>query len=34
MTSAPYAEKGRRLIEQAVLCGLLSVVPEEIGTPE
>jgi hypothetical protein len=34
MTSAPYAEKGRRLIEQAVLCGLLSVVSGEVGTPE
>ena len=34
MTSTPYAEKGRRLIEQAVLRGSLSLVPGKVGQPE
>ena len=34
MTSAPYAKKGRRLIEQAALHGLLSLVPGKVGKAE
>lgn len=34
MTSAPYAGKGRRLIEQAALHGLLSLLPGKDGKVE
>jgi hypothetical protein len=34
MTSAPYAEKGRRLIEQAALRGALSLLPGKDGKVE
>lgn len=34
MTSAPYAAKGRRLIEQAALHGLLSLLPGKVGKAE
>ncbi|PWB80728.1 MAG: hypothetical protein C3F08_03710 [Candidatus Methylomirabilota bacterium] len=34
MTSGPYAAKGRRLIEQVVLRGILSLVPRNGGQPE
>jgi hypothetical protein len=34
MTSAPYAEKGRRLIDQAVLRGSLSLLPGKVDKQE
>lgn len=34
MTSAPYAAKGRRLIEQAALDGLLSLLPGKVEEAE
>lgn len=34
MTSAPYATKGRRLIEQAALLGLLLPVPGKVEKAE
>jgi hypothetical protein len=34
MTSAPYAAKGRRLIEQAAAHGLLRLLPEKVAAAE
>lgn len=34
MTSTPYAEKGRRLIEQAILHGSFSLVPGKVEESE
>ncbi|MDE2058537.1 MAG: hypothetical protein KGL31_04695 [candidate division NC10 bacterium] len=34
ITSTPYAEKGRRLIEQAILHGSLSLVPGKVEKAE
>ncbi len=34
MTSTPYAEKGRRLIEQAILYGSFSLIPGKVEKAE